>query len=124
MVRHKSSNQFEYNTGGFNRNHPLKSAGVRKCESAARRAGTSCANCKTATTTLWRRNQAGEPVCNACGLYYKLHNQNHWHPFSKGTCKKKMKKNKEEKEEEEKEEEEEEEEEFKMGRMGVDQQRY
>ncbi|XP_015601412.1 GATA-binding factor C isoform X5 [Cephus cinctus] len=45
-------------------------------QSAARRAGTSCANCKTATTTLWRRNQAGEPVCNACGLYYKLHNVN------------------------------------------------
>ncbi|XP_055935567.1 GATA-binding factor 2-like isoform X3 [Argiope bruennichi] len=44
--------------------------------SAARRAGTSCANCKTTTTTLWRRNQNGEPVCNACGLYYKLHNVN------------------------------------------------
>ncbi|XP_065333109.1 GATA-binding factor 2-like isoform X2 [Cloeon dipterum] len=44
--------------------------------SAARRAGTSCANCKTTMTTLWRRNQNGEPVCNACGLYYKLHNVN------------------------------------------------
>ncbi|OXA51206.1 Transcription factor GATA-3 [Folsomia candida] len=44
--------------------------------SAARRAGTSCANCKTTTTTLWRRNHNGEPVCNACGLYYKLHNVN------------------------------------------------
>ncbi|XP_045133821.1 GATA-binding factor C-like isoform X2 [Portunus trituberculatus] len=44
--------------------------------SAQRRAGTSCANCKTTTTTLWRRNQNGEPVCNACGLYYKLHNVN------------------------------------------------
>ncbi|KAF4518224.1 hypothetical protein B566_EDAN006905 [Ephemera danica] len=42
--------------------------------SAARRAGTSCANCKTTMTTLWRRNHNGEPVCNACGLYYKLHN--------------------------------------------------
>merc|ERR1712117_482751 len=42
--------------------------------SSARREGTSCANCKTTTTTLWRRNQNGEPVCNACGLYYKLHN--------------------------------------------------
>ncbi|KAF2359614.1 Zinc finger GATA-type [Trinorchestia longiramus] len=42
--------------------------------SAQRRAGTSCANCKTTTTTLWRRNHNGEPVCNACGLYYKLHN--------------------------------------------------
>ncbi|XP_071524514.1 trans-acting T-cell-specific transcription factor GATA-3-like isoform X1 [Panulirus ornatus] len=44
--------------------------------SAQRRAGTSCANCKTTTTTLWRRNPNGEPVCNACGLYYKLHNVN------------------------------------------------
>ncbi|XP_061922293.1 transcription factor GATA-3 isoform X8 [Entelurus aequoreus] len=42
--------------------------------SAARRAGTSCANCQTTTTTLWRRNANGDPVCNACGLYFKLHN--------------------------------------------------
>jgi Zn ribbon nucleic-acid-binding protein len=39
-----------------------------------RRAGVSCANCHTQTTTLWRRNNNGDPVCNACGLYYKLHN--------------------------------------------------
>lgn len=32
-----------------------------------------CTNCQTKTTSLWRRNQVGEPVCNACGLYYKLH---------------------------------------------------
>ncbi|KAL1512968.1 hypothetical protein ABEB36_002463 [Hypothenemus hampei] len=38
-----------------------------------RRNGVSCANCKTVTTTLWRRNNNGEPVCNACGLYFKLH---------------------------------------------------
>nr|XP_029539501.1 GATA-binding factor 2-like isoform X3 [Oncorhynchus nerka] len=44
--------------------------------SAARRAGTCCANCQTTTTTLWRRNGNGDPVCNACGLYYKLHNVN------------------------------------------------
>lgn len=42
-------------------------------QSAARRAGTSCANCHTTQTTLWRRNQNGDPVCNACGLYWKLH---------------------------------------------------
>ncbi|MBN3300106.1 erythroid transcription factor [Amia ocellicauda] len=42
----------------------------------SKRAGTQCANCHTSTTTLWRRNASGEPVCNACGLYYKLHNVN------------------------------------------------
>ena len=42
-------------------------------QSSAKREGTSCTNCNT-TTTLWRRNTNGEPVCNACGLYHKLHN--------------------------------------------------
>ncbi|XP_028154852.1 GATA-binding factor 6-B isoform X2 [Diabrotica virgifera virgifera] len=41
-----------------------------------RRNGVSCANCKTNNTTLWRRNNQGEPVCNACGLYFKLHGVN------------------------------------------------
>uniref|UniRef100_A0A6P4EM07 Box A-binding factor isoform X3 n=1 Tax=Drosophila rhopaloa TaxID=1041015 RepID=A0A6P4EM07_DRORH len=41
--------------------------------SASKRAGLSCSNCHTTYTSLWRRNPAGEPVCNACGLYYKLH---------------------------------------------------
>ncbi|XP_023013321.1 uncharacterized protein isoform X2 [Leptinotarsa decemlineata] len=44
--------------------------------SASRRAGLTCTNCHTSTTSLWRRNTLGEPVCNACGLYYKLHNVN------------------------------------------------
>ncbi|VDN26766.1 unnamed protein product [Dibothriocephalus latus] len=42
-------------------------------QSSSRRTGTICSNCHTATTTLWRRNNSGEPVCNACGLYFKLH---------------------------------------------------
>ncbi|XP_074040849.1 uncharacterized protein isoform X1 [Leptinotarsa decemlineata] len=32
-----------------------------------------CTNCGTQTTTIWRRNLRGEMVCNACGLYFKLH---------------------------------------------------
>ena len=43
-------------------------------QTTTRREGTVCANCKTTQTTLWRRNNNGEPVCNACGLYHKLHN--------------------------------------------------
>lgn len=35
--------------------------------------GIVCANCKTTVTTLWRRTKNGESVCNACGLYFKLH---------------------------------------------------
>ncbi|KAI5954946.1 GAT1 [Candida jiufengensis] len=34
---------------------------------------TSCTNCHTNTTPLWRRNPEGQPLCNACGLFLKLH---------------------------------------------------
>nr|CAD7197228.1 unnamed protein product [Timema douglasi] len=43
---------------------------------ATRRVDLSCTNCGTMTTTIWRRNMKGEMVCNACGLYYKLHGVN------------------------------------------------
>ncbi|KJH44834.1 GATA zinc finger [Dictyocaulus viviparus] len=32
-----------------------------------------CSNCMTTKTTAWRRDMAGKLVCNACGLYYRLH---------------------------------------------------
>ncbi|KAI8643704.1 hypothetical protein BD408DRAFT_364378 [Parasitella parasitica] len=34
---------------------------------------TQCTNCDTTTTPLWRRNPEGKPLCNACGLFLKLH---------------------------------------------------
>ncbi|XP_060522369.1 uncharacterized protein LOC132699587 [Cylas formicarius] len=53
------------NVGG---NNKAKSVGTM-----SRRMPVACTNCGTQTTTIWRRNLRGEMVCNACGLYFKLH---------------------------------------------------
>uniref|UniRef100_A0A336LK16 CSON009360 protein n=1 Tax=Culicoides sonorensis TaxID=179676 RepID=A0A336LK16_CULSO len=45
----------------------------------------SCTNCGTTTTTIWRRNVKGEMVCNACGLYFKLHGVNRPHTMRRDT---------------------------------------
>ncbi|XP_076053809.1 uncharacterized protein LOC143032740 isoform X2 [Oratosquilla oratoria] len=66
-------------TNGINR-PPIRSQRSRAvspypspASQPSRRVGMTCSNCQTTNTTLWRRNNNGEPVCNACGLYYKLH---------------------------------------------------
>ncbi|XP_078040093.1 uncharacterized protein LOC144471680 isoform X2 [Augochlora pura] len=63
-----------YKSNGVNR--AAMRCGKPKQTTNVRKTGMQCANCRTCNTTLWRRNNNGEPVCNACGLYYKLHNVN------------------------------------------------
>ncbi|KAI9597823.1 hypothetical protein BDF19DRAFT_344233, partial [Syncephalis fuscata] len=35
--------------------------------------GQTCQNCGQNQTPLWRKNMMGQVICNACGLYEKLH---------------------------------------------------
>ncbi|KAJ3280389.1 hypothetical protein HK104_000706 [Borealophlyctis nickersoniae] len=36
-------------------------------------ANSICSNCGATKTSLWRRDMAGQVLCNACGLFFKLH---------------------------------------------------
>lgn len=57
----------------------------------------TCTNCGTLTTTIWRRNLRGEMVCNACGLYFKLHGVNRPHSMRRDTIHTRRRRPKEEK---------------------------
>uniref|UniRef100_A0A914Y4P6 GATA-type domain-containing protein n=1 Tax=Panagrolaimus superbus TaxID=310955 RepID=A0A914Y4P6_9BILA len=35
-----------------------------------------CTNCFATKTSAWRRNPDGQLICNACGLYYRMHQTN------------------------------------------------
>jgi GATA zinc finger len=50
--------------------HPCQSQG---CKLDADENPTLCANCGTSTTPLWRKDEQGNPNCNACGLWRSLH---------------------------------------------------
>lgn len=44
-----------------------------KLDSSTSRPSLQCTNCHTRTTPLWRKTNQGDVLCNACGLFYKLH---------------------------------------------------
>lgn len=44
-----------------------------KLEPSTSRSALQCTNCHTRTTPLWRKTNQGDVLCNACGLFYKLH---------------------------------------------------
>lgn len=50
-----------------------------------------CVNCQQTTTPLWRKNERGEFVCNACGLYAKLHHRDRPHTLKRAKLQKRRK---------------------------------
>ncbi|KAL4924732.1 nitrogen regulatory protein area [Aspergillus undulatus] len=58
---------------GLNSAAPSRPASPGGTKPGEQSGPTTCTNCFTQTTPLWRRNPEGQPLCNACGLFLKLH---------------------------------------------------
>lgn len=51
----------------------LSTSGNNSSILSSRKPPVQCFNCKTYKTPLWRRDPNGRTLCNACGLFQKLH---------------------------------------------------
>jgi len=70
-----SSSSGRNRSGGGNNNNGINPTKPKMQKNLRLGPDTRCSNCETGETSLWRRATNGTPICNACGLYEKLHNE-------------------------------------------------
>ncbi|CAG8451161.1 3740_t:CDS:2 [Ambispora leptoticha] len=77
-----NSSSSTMNAGGGLPLHPLKEEPLDHNMNQSSDSSTTvteipvqCNNCGQTQTPLWRKNERGQPLCNACGLYAKMHNR-------------------------------------------------
>ena len=49
------------------------STALKRAEEGDMGVPPTCTNCSTQNTPLWRKTVDGSPMCNACGLFFRLH---------------------------------------------------
>ncbi|RCH96022.1 hypothetical protein CU098_009810 [Rhizopus stolonifer] len=69
-----SSSPTSMNSPYLHHHHHNKKSNTSINSSPSEGKAPICSNCSTTSTPLWRRSANDELLCNACGLYLKLHN--------------------------------------------------